>query len=146
MARPVIWLRDWRAGDESAFTRSAVFDGEREAMGWDWSQGPPGQTWTLERDDGVIGVGGGRLMNHVWECWASLAQVQARDWPALVGAAQEVILRMIAMSNGRAWALAAWCRPRRAPLLVAGRLGFDVVGSAEDAELGVYLRLERRIV
>lgn len=59
---------------------------EREAIGWDWANGPPGHTWTVVRgDDVVIGVGGVvELENRSWEAWCWLAETRPRDWRRLL--------------------------------------------------------------
>lgn len=127
-------LRRWRPGDEDAFTPRADFAEQRAAVGWDWTQGAPGPTWTVLRWNGdVVGVGG-FIQQGLTEfaAWAWLAEVQRRDWPQLIWLAQRALTDVRTHHGARAIAADA-ATPAASRLL--GRLHFTAQHWRTDPRL-----------
>lgn len=121
-------LRRYRPGDEAAFRLRPDFAAARAAVAWDWSKGPPGPTWTLERWNGEIcGVGGGVDRRHGrFQVWAQLADLPARDWPQVLWLAARA-LTTLRLRHGAAFAWAnCWCSSPAAALCLR-KLGFTPI-------------------
>lgn len=90
------FVRPYEAGDEAAFTPRADMAAEQAALGWDWTRGPPGPTWTLARAPSgeVAGIGGGVRIardRRFARVWALIADLPRRDWPDAVRCAGLVL-------------------------------------------------------
>lgn len=90
--RYALSLRTYQRGDEAAFVPRADFAEEQAAIGWDWSKGPPGPTWTLVRPNAsllegyeVLGIGGyaKSFDLHHREAWGAVCDLTPREWAEL---------------------------------------------------------------
>jgi hypothetical protein len=92
-----VHLRPWQPGDERAFVPRPDMAAEGAALAWDWSNGPPGPTWSLIRWPAqVIGVGGGRPAAEpgVYQVWACLEAFPRGDWALAILCASAVIRQL----------------------------------------------------
>lgn len=137
-----LWMRPYETGDERRFQPRADMAEDLAAAAWDWTQGPPGQTWTLIRADGtVLGLGGFVDRGQdVFEAWSVLGALRARDvfqalWLAArrIEGARIVLGARRIVAGARAADLGA-CRGLE-------RLGFCNVGFGYDDRLpGVWIQ------
>jgi hypothetical protein len=94
-------VRPYQRGDERRFTPRPDMREEMRRVGWDWTAGAPGPTWTLVRyHDQVLGLGGGFPQGlGAYQVWSALTELPRGDWaPAILCAA--AVVRHLEQSHG----------------------------------------------
>lgn len=120
---------------------------ESVAADWDWSNGPPGPTWTVFRCGESLGeicgvAGGYDLGDGDMLAWAWIADLATREWPAALDLAETVIEFLRIGGARRVLAHARVGMPGAVECLQ--RLGFEAVGAQPIQMIGLAYQLMAR--